>query len=996
MTPKRTVVMFLACLAVASLALAQGSPTGTISGRVNSDTGVLPGVTVTVTSPALQGSRTAVTSDNGDFILPLLPPGTYTVVFEMQGFRTVHQTASVAAAQTVPLDVTLTVAVASETVNVEARLETFAQLAPVSSNYRAADLAALPTDRSLNATALFAPGVFNTGPSTNSQDSSTQTITIAGAMSFENLFLVNGVVLNENLRGQAVPLFIEDAVQETTITTGAISAEFGRFSGGVVNAVTKSGGNSFSGSFRTTLTNDSWRELTPQPNDVKVDDVVPTYEFTGGGPIARDHLWFFGAGRVVNRVEGRQTTTTNVPYTLEEKERRYEGKVTFSLNPNHTVRGSYIYRNRDQFNTSSFTILDLRSLYDRSLPDDLRSVNYTGIISPSFFVEGTFSNRNLKFVNSGAATTDPIDGTLVVDQARNSRYWAPTFCGVCGLDEERNNENIVLKGTYFASTRGAGSHNVVFGYDTFNDVRLAENHQSGSDYRILGTTSIIRGSDVYPSWTPGSSTLIQWNPIDAASLGTDFRTHSLFVNDQWRVNSRLTASFGLRWDRNSGVDSAGNTVADDSGLSPRVAVTFDPAGDSRWTINASYGKYIAGLANSIADSGSNGGVPSTFQYEYLGPAINTDVNAPTPSLITTDAALRTLFAWFSASGGTSRPVVGVDIPGVSTRIGEGLKSPGVHEFIGGVTRQIGGRGLLRVDGVYRTWSDFYFSRRDLATGTVLDPAGIARDLTVIGNSNDPERQYAAMNLQGSYRFGPRLHLNGVYTLSRTWGNFDGETVNNGPITAGTVSAGSATTGRTGWGVYPEYHLPEWNRPVGDLATDQRHRARMWAVWQLPVSERAGTVSVSVLEQINTGSPYFAAGPVNPTTYVTNTFGYQTPPTQAAYFFTTRDAFRTDTVARTDLAVNYSYRLRGLSNTELFFQTQLWNLFNQDAIADVNNIDVTTRTRAGGATSLVAFNPFVDTPQQDVHWQLGPNFGLARNKNAYQLPRQIRFSMGIRF
>ena len=98
MTPKRTVVMILACLAVASLALAQGSPTGTISGRVNSDTGVLPGVTVTVTSPALQGSRTAVTSDNGDFILPLLPPGTYTVVFEMQGFRTVNQTASVAAA----------------------------------------------------------------------------------------------------------------------------------------------------------------------------------------------------------------------------------------------------------------------------------------------------------------------------------------------------------------------------------------------------------------------------------------------------------------------------------------------------------------------------------------------------------------------------------------------------------------------------------------------------------------------------------------------------------------------------------------------------------------------------------------------------------------------------------------------------------------------------------------------------------------------------------
>ncbi len=96
--------------------------------------------------------------------------------------------------------------------------------------------------------------------------------------------MVNGVVINENIRGQGVPLVIEDAVQETTVSSGAISAEFGRFSGGVVNAVTKSGGNRFSGSFRTSFINDNWRALTPQPGDVKVDDTVPTYEFTGWRP----------------------------------------------------------------------------------------------------------------------------------------------------------------------------------------------------------------------------------------------------------------------------------------------------------------------------------------------------------------------------------------------------------------------------------------------------------------------------------------------------------------------------------------------------------------------------------------------------------------------------------------------------------------------------------------------------------------------------------------
>ena len=989
MTAIRLILAAMLALTAAPAAFAQGNPTGTISGQVLSDAGPLPGVSVTATSPNLQGTRTAVTTENGDYILPLLPPGTYTLTFELQGFRTLQQTSNVAVGQTVPVNVNLIVAAASESVTVTGQIERFAQTAPVTTTMRATEVASLPSDRSLNSTILFAPGVFNTGPSTNAQDSATQTITISGAMTFENLFMVNGVVINENIRGQGVPLVIEDAVQETTVSTGAISAEFGRFSGGVVNAVTKSGGNSFSGSFRTSLTNDDWRALTPQAGDVKVDDVVPTYEFTAGGPIARDHLWFFGAGRLVDFVQSRQTTTTNIPYAFTDQERRYEGKLTYSASPNHTVRGAYLYRNRDQENQNSFNVMDLRSLYNRSLPENLTSFNYTGVLSTNLFVESTVSRRRQSFVGSGATSTDLVDGTLVTDLARGTRFWSPTFCAVCGPDEERNNDNVVVKGTYFLSTRGTGSHNLVFGYDTFNDIRIAENHQSGSDYRVLGTTSIVRGGEVYPSWTSG--TVIQWNPIDAASLGTDFRTHSLFFNDQWRLSDRITLNLGVRWDRNAGRDSADQAVADDSAFSPRLAVTWDPMGDGRWTVNAGYGKYVAGLANGIADSGSNGGVPATYQYDYLGPVINPDPNATT--LIPTDEALRTLWAWFQANGGTERPTVGVDIPGVSRRIGDDLKSPSTHELTAGVTRQLGSRGLVRLDAIYRTWADFYYSRRDTTTGTVIDPAGVARDLTIDGNSSEPERKYAALNAQASWRFGTRLSLNGSYTLSRTYGTFDGETLNNGPITAGLIAAGSATNGRAGWGIYPEYTEASWNRPEGDLGTDQRHRGRLWAVYQVPLSERWGALSVSAIEQMNSGSPYFAAGPVNPTTFVVVP-SYETPPTQVAYFFTDRDGFRTDNVFRTDLAVNYSYRLRG--SAELFFQTQVWNLFNGDAIADANNIDVTTRTRDGGATNLVRFNPFTDTPVMGTHWEPGPNFGTARNKLAYQLPRQIRFSFGIRF
>src|SRR4030095_6630885 len=112
--------------------------------------------------------------------------------------------------------------------------------------------------------------------------------------------------ITENLRGQPYTLFIEDAIQETTIATSGISAEYGRFGGGVVNAITKSGGNMFSASYRQSFNNDSWRALTPfeealaEParSNARLHKTVPTYEYTVGGPVLKDPLWFLTAGRL--------------------------------------------------------------------------------------------------------------------------------------------------------------------------------------------------------------------------------------------------------------------------------------------------------------------------------------------------------------------------------------------------------------------------------------------------------------------------------------------------------------------------------------------------------------------------------------------------------------------------------------------------------------------------------------------------------------------------
>ena len=249
------------------------------------------------------------------------------------------------------------------------------QTAQVATNFKQDLISMLPTNRDINASLLLAPAVHPTGPS--------GAYSIAGSMSFETLYMVNGVTVSENLRGQAFDLYIEDAIQETNIATAGISAEYGRFGGGVVNVITKSGGNIFSGSFRETLNNDKWRTLTPFEDtqiandpahaELRIDKTVPTHEYTLGGPVLKDHLWFFTAGRLQTQENGRSLVISNTPYTYTDETRRFEGKGTFSINPNHTFQGAYTKiidnQTNDTFNTGQ-PVMSLRQL-NRKQPDGL-------------------------------------------------------------------------------------------------------------------------------------------------------------------------------------------------------------------------------------------------------------------------------------------------------------------------------------------------------------------------------------------------------------------------------------------------------------------------------------------------------------------------------------------------------------------------------------------------------------------------------------------------
>ena len=977
----RVLALFmLGCWLLAVPARAQ-SPTGTISGRVISADGLsLPGVTVTAASDNLQGVRVAVTTENGDFIIPLLPPGNYSVTFELSGFQTLTRTTGLAGTQTVPMNVTLAVAGITESVTVVGNAEPFTQTAQVATKFRQDLMSNVPSNRTLEAAVLMAPSVHPTGPN--------GAFSIAGATSFENLFAVNGVALTDNVRGTPYSAFIEDAIQETTIATSGISAEYGRFTGGVVNVVTKSGGNLFGGSYRQSLYNDNWRTTTPF-KEPKLDKVVPTYEYTFGGPAMRTHLWFFTAGRFQEQKTAQTTAGTNLPYERNNNEKRYEVNLTYSPMANHTFKGSFGGIRQVLKNFTQFNVLDLQSLGDQHQDNTLSSLHYTGTLKSNLFVEAQYSRRDTNLAPPGARTTDMIDGTLLIDNSRGFRYWSATFCNISVCDpEHRDNDDIVVKGSYFLSTKGQGAHNLVFGYDRYQDLRQANTHQSGSDYRILGTTSIIQGTTIYPVFMGNTTTTIMNTPILMASEGTHLVTHSVFANDEWRYSSRLTFNVGLRWDRNQGNDAAGNTISDDSKLSPRLAVAWDPVGNGRWTTSGSFARYVAALNSSLAELSPAGNI-TVYQWVYTGPSINADPSQP---FVPAAQAIRQVFDWLSPNGVRRNPDA-VALPGINLRINPPLKSPSVDEFAIGISRQIR-RGSVRADVVYRDFSDFYATRVDTVTGRVRNELGQEFDLSLQENTNVIDRKYKGLTLQSTYRVGSRVDLGANYTLSQASGNFDAETANAGPVATSLLS-------------HPEYKQASWNSPDGDLTIDQRHRARIWSTYQVPMASSTGSLNVGLVQQFNSGIPYSAVATVDPRPYVLNP-SYLMRPVSVEYYFSQRGAFRTEASYRTDLAINYTHKIpAGGRSPEVFFHSEVLNVFNKFQLCGCgdtvfnnggksNLATINQGVFGPGVSGMQTFNPFTQTPVEGVNWSKRPTFGTAVNRLAYTTPRTFRFSVGVRF
>ena len=960
-------------LAFSAVVSAQSGATGSIAGHVVDPSGLrLAGVRVTAKSQTGRQTSTTLTGKDGTYTLSSLAPGACEVTFELAGFESQAHKATVQVGASITLGVELAIASIPATVTVtpEPTPRSIDPELPQGTSFALSMLELMPMDGSLEARITLAPGVNANGPG--------GAITMSGAPSFGNLFLIDGFVINENLRQQARPFLIAGALQETKVAASSVAAEFGRFQGGVVNSITKSGTNKLAISFRSGFTNDSWRALTPFGGDRTVNRRVPTLEATVGGPLHKDRLWYFGAIKLENSEQNRILPYSRVNYAYGDSRQHYQSKLTWSPTKRQTARLSYYRVDDRRTRVASGAVMDLASLYNDYTPDALYAGSYNAALGSRMLFEARYSNRQMTMTDVGSqVTTLAGGGTPIWDRSRSSaRFNSPTGCAVCpGSDDERDNQNLVAKVWFTRPTRRLGTHEVTAGIDAFQETRRNNSYQSGSGFRVLATRSTIIGGQVFPVFLADKTTWIYWTPILKDAAGNDLRTISLFLADTWRLNRRITARLGIRYDYIADKDSLGASVVGDHEFSPRVGLTWDVRGDGRWLLNAAIARYATAINSTIADSASSGGRPATYVYDYLGPT----VNATSATVVSADA-LKTLFDWFNANGGTNRTARSApSIPGLTSRIAPSLRPPSTVEFALGLTHPLGGKGSVRVDGVYRSSSDFYANRRDLTTGRVSDGVGHVYDLLVVTSSNEVARTYAAVNALASYKLGSRIQWSASYTLSWARGNADGETATSiGPDAAAYTD-------------YPEYRDPRWHSPTGWLAIDQRHKLRTWAIIDVPAPKVVGRVSATLVQRVDTGRPYSAAGNINPTAYVVNP-GYVTPPTSVPYYFSGRGEYRTDTLSATDLSMTVNRTFGTKTKVQLFFRGQCMNVFNQAAVTNVSRSVLTRNDN----TVYAAFNPFADMPVRGLNYQFGSDFGKPTTPGDYQPPREFSFTVGFRY
>ena len=607
----RTLTVAALTLLCSAATLAQ-TTTATIEGTITDTSGgVIPGVTVEVQGETL--ARSVVSDAAGFYRAVALPPGRYTVAATLSGFENRRvEGVDVALNHTATVDVRLVVAGQSETVVVRANLPRIdSKTSSTSHVVTAREIDAIPLNgRNYLDLVLLTPGaIVNANTRTDLSDRDTRGA-ILGERAGNTAFLIDGLENNDDFRGGVFQAYTQDAIQEFEVIAAGYKAEFGRGSGGVVNAITKSGANTVKGSAFFFLRND-----TLDASNVDGADPPDLARYnsgaTVGGPLTRDRDWYFGS--VEHSFERRQAIfPPNIPAVLsagEDFSRRPEtenyrlfGKYTRKVSTGHDLRAEASWSRLQNVNQLASAAALPSASNDNKAKTLFTSVAYTSILNPRVMLESSAGYRDQRFGQNGDLGNGFSYSISFLDGG-GSFDFGPRFGTKQILDQHYFTAREVV--SLFPSDRHSAKAGVEY-------VRTSVDGSNGQGLQnVIATTRANFARFGTQSFQiPQGVGFI--NPGDEQSRMRN-NGISLFAQDDWRVIPQVTLTLGLRYDYDSKFDDGNNAA-------PRLGAVW--AIDRQTAIRVNWGtfydRYRLGLAQAVPDLGGfNGKTVVEMDYPRL-------------------------------------------------------------------------------------------------------------------------------------------------------------------------------------------------------------------------------------------------------------------------------------------------------------------------------------------------------------------------------------------
>ena len=614
-----------------------GQTTGNIQGTISDADGrPLPGVTVEVSGAALQGTRVVVTGTDGSYRTPAVPPGSYKVRATLSGFATVEKPAVVSLDATTTANLTLRLTQKEEVVvSGEAPLVDTTSTT-TGSSYSSKVISTLPVARNYADIVRANPGV-NTDRGEN--QGRALSLTIYGATSVENQYIIDGVNTTNVIKGFQGKAINGEFIQEVEVKTGGYQAEYGRALGGVINVITKSGGNEFHGdgfvyydSFSTQADQVICTSGAAPPNttcsgngqDSLTGMRISDYKRTDfgadlGGYVLKDRVWFFLAYDRVNnpnsvaRYVGSTAVPNDLDFPMNENDNLYSGKLTFNIAQGSTLvatafsdptviegaAGSDPRQSRVALITSTnprtwqsrrdIGGLDFGARFNQLFGSvgllTLQAARHKDRyqLKPSGIGEGI---RYDDFTCEGGTPTAPCDQPTGANSTTGGfgRIFGPTVNNFSARNMYRGDMTL-----YF------GNHEAKLGGDFQTGRTTAVTFYTGKQLVDIGNEY---GQLYYAHnfFSPGAG---NFTPIDN-TVTPKTQDIGWYLQDSWRVLPSLTVNLGVRWDKEDVKDFTGSTVITTTNeWQPRIGVVWDPKADGSTKVYAFYGRFYYALPTDL-------------------------------------------------------------------------------------------------------------------------------------------------------------------------------------------------------------------------------------------------------------------------------------------------------------------------------------------------------------------------------------------------------------